>query len=113
MNAQAAHDLEYFYAGGHFALTLLLSDAAKDKDARAAVAQIGAELQADGLYRMELKNGRGWEGFDSAWAALNAFIKANRTDDAWWHVLEFADGTDVSEEVHRFFISTNPPPEFP
>jgi len=99
----AGFQIELFQDGIHEALITLLNAAGSDAAAREALIELGRYLQEDGAWRGELKR-VGWKGHDSAWAALTAFIKENRTRDPWWAILEFANGEDVSEEVQRFFI---------
>lgn len=96
MKQAAEIDRDVFYSGVYRILQAMLTRADKDADYRAAVAQIGRDLRADGNWRAVVKLSEGWDGQDTAWKALTAFIKANSGTGDWWKVLEFANGGDVA-----------------
>ena len=98
---------DIIYGGCYRALRGLLDRAEHDEevaaDCQTKLAELGREMKKDGPWRGGIKNADGWDGHKTAWLALEAFIKANRTENPWWAILEYADGQPVGEAVTRFF----------
>jgi hypothetical protein len=88
-----AHLLDENFADGDYqALEALLSGAAKSADYRSVLAKLGADLRHDGAWRATIKRAPNWKGAGTAWEALKKFIHDHCTNDAWWSILDYADG---------------------
>jgi hypothetical protein len=85
----------FYMPGVHRALQALLAEAETEPDCRTVLREIGADLREDGEWRGTIKRAAGWDGHKTAWAALEAYIKARRTDNPWWDILNYADGESV------------------
>lgn len=93
--------VEAIEAGAPEMLLSLLHLADMEDDARNAVRQLGNHWREDGVWRGVLKRSGEW---DALAVQIHPILRRGDSDP-WWHILDFADGQEVTQTVSNFFDS--------